>query len=206
MFYGTAPGPSGGVVYRLSVAGALLSQNLEIHTDEDQPVDGVLKASGGGPSMTFSVATNGTLGVATIVDVTTGAFRYTPNPDANGTDTFTFSVMDGARESDPATVTVTIAPVNDAPVARNAAIWAVEDAAVHGTLGGSDRDSAALTFEVVTGAATGTVQLDAATGQFTYTPSAGAVGVDAFTFRVSDGTMTSEVATMYVAIASRPSP
>jgi hypothetical protein len=40
---------------------------------------------------------------------------YTPQPDATGKDTFTFSATDGAATSGEATVTVTIRPVNDPP-------------------------------------------------------------------------------------------
>lgn len=43
---------------------------------------------------------------------------YTPNPDATGTDSFTFKVNDGVADSPEATVTIEIAPVNDVPVAR----------------------------------------------------------------------------------------
>jgi VCBS repeat-containing protein len=45
-----------------------------------------------------------------------GGFVYTPNANANGTDTFTYNAFDGqAPSSPPTTVTITIAPVNDAP-------------------------------------------------------------------------------------------
>jgi HD-GYP domain-containing protein (c-di-GMP phosphodiesterase class II) len=45
-----------------------------------------------------------------------GTFEYEPDADSNGTDTFTYRVADsGGLLSDPATVTLTIAAVNDAP-------------------------------------------------------------------------------------------
>jgi len=203
VFYGTAPSPSGGVVYRLAVTGAVLAESLQFNTNEDQPVDGMLKANGGSAPRTFDLVTNGKLGVATILDATTGAFRYIPNPDANGKDTFAFSVTDGAGTTDSGTVMVTIAPLNDPPVARNAAVWTMENTGAQGTLSSSDPDSTFLTFSVVTGPAKGTVQLtDTRTGRFTYTPNAAAVGMDSFTFRVTDERFSmSDVATMYVAIA-----
>ena len=46
-----------------------------------------------------------------------GAFTYTPAANFNGTDTFTYKANDGQLDSDPATVVLTINPVNDAPVA-----------------------------------------------------------------------------------------
>ena len=44
-----------------------------------------------------------------------GAFEYAPNADYSGTDSFTYQVSDGELGSVPATVTLTVRPVNDAP-------------------------------------------------------------------------------------------
>jgi PKD repeat protein len=44
-----------------------------------------------------------------------GSFTYTPDADFNGSDTFTYKAVAGAAESDVATVTITVNPVNDAP-------------------------------------------------------------------------------------------
>ena len=107
VFYGTAPSATGGVVYELRVADALLAESRLVTTSEDQPVSGVLTATGAGPSATFALVSNGSRGVATI-DPVTGAFTYTPDADVNGSDSFTFSVTDGARQSNLATVTVRI--------------------------------------------------------------------------------------------------
>ena len=45
------------------------------------------------------------------------SLTYTPNPDFNGSDSFTFKVNDGAVDSAPPTVSLTVTPVNDPPVA-----------------------------------------------------------------------------------------
>ncbi len=47
-----------------------------------------------------------------------GSFTYTPDGDWTGTDTFTYQASDGLWYSDPATVTITVTPVSDAPVAH----------------------------------------------------------------------------------------
>src|SRR5207244_5710050 len=44
-----------------------------------------------------------------------GSFSYTPSADFNGDDSFTYQANDGALNSNVATVTITITPVNDAP-------------------------------------------------------------------------------------------
>jgi large repetitive protein len=51
---------------------------------------------------------------------TDGSFVYTPTLNFNGVDTFTYFVVDSGSpqlSSDAATVTITVTPVNDAPVA-----------------------------------------------------------------------------------------
>jgi VCBS repeat-containing protein len=60
------------------------------------------------------------MGSVTITDETTGAFTYTPNLDANGSDGFTFKANDSAVDSNTATVTVTINPLNDPPTISGA--------------------------------------------------------------------------------------
>ena len=44
-----------------------------------------------------------------------GSFVYTPGPNFNGTDSFTYRATDGAKQSETATATITVEPVNDAP-------------------------------------------------------------------------------------------
>ena len=44
-----------------------------------------------------------------------GSFTYTPRPDFNGSDSFTYAASDASQNSSPATVAITVRPVNDAP-------------------------------------------------------------------------------------------
>jgi hypothetical protein len=64
-----------------------------------------------GDSLTYQLVTPPTKGT---FNTTTGI--YTPNVNANGSDGFTFVAKDAALQSAPATVSVTINPVNDAPI------------------------------------------------------------------------------------------
>ena len=71
-----------------------------------------------------------------------------------------------------------------------------------GTLSASDEDGDPLTFSVVTNGSKGVAQItDAATGAFTYTPSAGASGADSFIFKANDGQADSNVAIVTVTIS-----
>ena len=112
----------------LTLAGALATDAAgppvpsltAVTTLEDTPLTGTLLASDlNGDPLTFSIVTNGTKGTATITNASTGAYTYTPNPNANGTDSVTFKANDGFLDSNVATIVLSITPVNDAPVAVN---------------------------------------------------------------------------------------
>ncbi len=84
-------------------------------TDEDTPMEITLTGSDlDGDLLTFSVVTGplpGTLS-GTAPDIT-----YTPAPNYSGPDSFTFVANDGLVDSNIATVSITVAPVNDRPSA-----------------------------------------------------------------------------------------
>jgi hypothetical protein len=72
----------------------------------------------GGAPLTFQIAsppTSGALGAITPIDATSASVLYTPNADAFGDDSFSFTVDNGTQTSAPALVAITITPVNDAP-------------------------------------------------------------------------------------------
>ncbi len=100
-----------------------------------------------------------------------GTFTYTPNTGYNGTDSFTYTASDGSLSSGEATVTITIRPVNHAPVAVNDAFTTDEDTAATGNvlLNDTDSDGDPRTAQLVSGPANGILTLNA-DGTFTYTP------------------------------------
>src|SRR5207247_1237659 len=59
-----------------------------------------------------------------------GSFTYTPTPNFNGSDAFTYRASDGTAVSNLATVGITVNPVNDAPVAVNDSVTTLEDRGV----------------------------------------------------------------------------
>jgi VCBS repeat-containing protein len=185
-----------------SANDAPVAHNGTLATNEDTAAGGTLSASDAdGDALTYSIVSNGSKGSASITNAATGAYTYTPNADANGTDTFTFKANDGTSDSTVATVTVTINAVNDAPVARNGTITTNEDTPASGTVSATDADGNPLVYSIVSNGAKGTATItNPATGAFTYTPNADANGSDAFTFKASDGTSDSNVATIAVTI------
>ena len=86
------------------------------------------------------------------------------------------------------------------PTASNGAVSTNENTAVSGTLSAA-AGGASMTFAVVAQPAHGTVTLtNASTGAFTYTPTSGYSGSDAFTFDAKDSAGTSNVATESVTV------
>ena len=131
--------------------------------------------------------TNGTL----TLDAN-GSFTYTPNANYSGADSFTYKPNDGTTDGAPVTVSLTVNPVNDLPVAVADSFATNEDTALVITAPGvlandGDADSDALTSVLVSGPTNGTLTLNA-NGSFTYTPTANYTGADSFTYKPNDGT------------------
>lgn len=170
-------------------------------TAEDTPVAITLTGfDPDGDPLTYSVATgpsHGTLsGVAPNL-------TYTPSANVHGSDSFTFVVSDGKLSSDSATVSISVTPVNDAPIAHPQSVTTEQATPVAITLTGSDIEGSALTFQVVTAPLHGS--LSGTPPNLTYTPASGFAGDDAFTFKANDGELDSALATVSITVnASGP--
>ncbi len=123
---------------------------------------------------------------------------YIPALNSNGADSFTFRVNDGAANSANATVNIAVTPVNDAPVASSTAISAILNNSVAATLSASDPDGNPLTYTLVSSPAHGT--LTGTAPGLTYHPAAAYLGSDSLSFKVSDGTLESGVATVSISV------
>jgi YD repeat-containing protein len=146
--------------------------------------------------LTFTVTVQPAHGV---LSGTAPNLLYIPHANHNGSDSFVFTANDGSVNSDPAVVSITVTPVNDPPVAHGQDLRAVELESTPITLSGSDVDDDALTFEIVSGPANGT--LSGTAPNLSYTPNtAGRPETDSFTFAVSDGVVSSTLATVTIDI------
>ncbi|MDQ1910755.1 LamG-like jellyroll fold domain-containing protein [Paenibacillus sp. GD4] len=84
--------------------------------EEDQVLNSrLLGYDGNDDPVTFRIVTGPSHGTVTLKDAVTGAFKYQPEPDYFGPDSFTFQANETGRASNIATVAVTVAPVNDPP-------------------------------------------------------------------------------------------
>ena len=132
-----------------------------------------------------------------------GGFSYTPAPNFNGSDTFSYTVDDGNGGSASATVSLTVAAVNDAPVAAADRYPATEDTtlivnAAAGVLANDqdiDGDTLTVTSFDALSAQGGTVAMNA-DGGFSYTPAGNFNGEDSFSYTVDDGNGGSATATV----------
>jgi len=162
-----------------------------VSTFEDQPLQGYLVATDVDEDDTLTYAlveADGTLTKGAInIDSATGKFTYTPNLNANGTDTFRFKANDGTEDSEPALMTITIEPQNDAPTVEDSAITVGEDSSVNGALTSlyTDVDGDAQTFTTIQEPEMGTIAFNT-DGTFTYTPDENENGTDYFSYRTKD--------------------
>jgi hypothetical protein len=128
------------------------------------------------------------------------SLQYLPNPGATGADSFGYQANDGKLTSAQATVTLTIIPKNNPPVARSASIMTVEDRATSIVLAGSDLDLDPLTFTITQGPARGI--LTGTLPNLVYQPETNYFGLDSFQFTVSDGKSTSAPATVSIRVSA----
>ncbi|MCB0164944.1 MAG: tandem-95 repeat protein [Anaerolineae bacterium] len=130
----------------------------------------------------FSNPANGTV----IIELP--GVRYIPNANFNGDDTFTYTISDGSL-SDTATVTVTVLPVNDAPIIRPDTITTTQDTPVTINVLANDSDPEGpldpASVRVVTPPTLGGA-VNNPSGQIVYTPNPGLSGTDTFVYEACD--------------------
>lgn len=192
-----------------NIPDAPVAVNSSASTDEDTATDITLSVTdaddfnnagpGGAPiltTLTPTVLTGPANGTATVL--ANGKIRYTPTLNYFGPDSFTYRVSDGGLNSGTATVSITVNPVNDNPVAVNDTYNATEDTLLTvpvatGVRNSNDSDvdnaTSSLTVELVSGptnAKPGSFVLNS-DGSFTYQGAQDFNGTDSFTYRLNDG-------------------
>jgi hypothetical protein len=186
-------------------------------TLEDQPTTVALSATDGDGDSTlnnFAIASgpaNGSLGTITpgscsggVPNTCTATVTYTPTANANGSDSFTYTASDSFSTSSPATASLTITPVNDAPSfskgsdqtvnedsgPSSVGLWATSISA-----GPSDESSQTIAFNVTGNTNPGlfsSAPAVAPDGTLTYTPAANANGSATITIAAQDSGGTTD--------------
>ena len=176
--------------------------------DEDTglnaPAPGVLGNDSDGTSDPLTAVLNTDVSNGTLTLNPNGSFTYTPATNFHGTDSFSYRANDGTVNStNLATVTITVSPVDDPPVAVNDAATVNEDVAMTIAVlaNDTDPDAGAKTILAVQdpSANGGTVQITNGGADLTYQPAADYCNAppgttpDTFTYTLSPGGSTATV-------------
>lgn len=126
---------------------------------------------------------------------------YTPNANANGTETLKFTVSDGVQTADPIQVTINVTPVNDAPVIAPITARTITRNTTDvftPTITDVDGDTTTIRFSVAP--QHGSVSASGHT--ITYVPTTSYTGTDSYTLIASDGSLDSAPVTVSVSIVN----
>lgn len=189
-----------------------LAENDSYSTDEDTPLvvpsPGILENDTDieGDSLTAVLVDgpNANEGVLDLME--DGSYIFTPFPDFYGTAVFTYKANDGHYHSNIATVTITVNPVNDQPVALDDSYETDEDTTLNvpapGVLSNDiDVDGDSLTAILVEGLSADEGLLDLyENGSILFTPSPDFNGTVTFTYKVEDGISESAPATTTISV------
>jgi hypothetical protein len=216
---GTPAGTATVTITVESVNDAPKVQSATFNVPEHAPngtLVGVVQASDpdAGDDLTFSIL-SGNTGNAFAINPSTGAITVANSGAINFAVQPTYSLQVRARDdgdpakSDTATITINIINENDAPIAANDGYSTGEGVPLAvpapGVLGNdSDPDGDDIDVVSVVGPANGVLNIDPETGGFTYTPNGGFAGLDTFTYRASDGSLSSPAATVTITVTRVP--
>ncbi len=153
-----------------------------------------------GDALTFEIGNppaGGSLGAITAIDAGSASVVYTPDPDLNGPDSFTFKSNDTISDSLPASIDVTVTAVNDEPrfmaganqvVNENSGAQAVAGFATGISAGPADESGQVISFNVSNDNNTlFSVQPSVnSAGDLSYTPSDDSNGLATVTIEAMD--------------------
>ena len=169
--------------------GAPIAAPDSATTAEDSSVDIPVLANDSDPDGdTLTVTAAGAPSHGSTAAQPNGTVRYSPAANYAGPDSFDYTVDDGGGHSATGTVSVTVTPVNDTPVATDDALVTSRDvpSTIAVLANDTDVDGDALSVTGVTAPSSGTATANA-DGTITYTPAANFAGTDGFDYTVGDG-------------------
>jgi len=173
------------------------TMNVSAVTDEDNAVEITLEAEEyDGDTISFNIKDNPTSGSVTISG---DKATYTPNANYYGADSFTFEAVDTSAKKilNTATASLTINPINDAPVVEAQSVEGWNNQDIELTLTGTDVEGDNISFEIVDNPVNVSASIDGAT--LTIEKSSSFWGADSLTYKAYDGTEYSNTAKVNIA-------
>jgi len=151
-----------------------------------------------GDTLIITELTSAHSGLATLE--LSGKVRYTPDPNFYGKDTFTYKVADLQGAENSGLVYITVANINDAPVANQDMIMTIQNQPIDIIVLNNDFDvdGDTLTVSTITRAEHGGVLLSH-NHMLTYVPNENYVGGDSFQYTIDDGQISAN-SQVYVTI------
>ncbi|MCC7375188.1 MAG: tandem-95 repeat protein [Verrucomicrobiales bacterium] len=146
--------------------------------------------------LTFAVTTEPTLGT---LSGTAPNLVYTADAGSTGIDFLRFVAMDASLASQPETIAITVIAKDTRPIAYPQSVVLAEDETLPINLVASDLEGSAMTYTVsapLNGTLTGIAP------NLLYRPKENYNGHDSFTFQVSDGSFTSDLATVSITVTA----
>ncbi|WP_157509057.1 retention module-containing protein, partial [Ferrimonas futtsuensis] len=192
------------VVHSASAATLITPEDTSIQITSEQLLSHITDPEGDELSVSSLRLADPSAG--TLIDNGDGTWTFVPADNTNGEFELVYDVVDAVGNTTTTSIGVTVTPVNDAPVAGDDTLRAVEDTPL--TFGVSDivnpndtdLDGDSLVITGVANATNGTVTLNA-DGTITFTPDANFNGQASFDYTISDGNGGTDTATVYVDVA-----
>jgi hypothetical protein len=170
--------------------------------DEDTTLVAQLSASDPeGQPVTFSKASEASHGTVTLSD--SGAFTYSPHADFNGFDQFSVRIADASGVSASVGITISVRPVNDAPLARNDELRIDAGTAIAVLANDQDIDGDTLSVTILSQPRGGVVNVSNG-NVVTFEPENAYEGPASFRYRVADAAGESSEATANVVVGAFP--
>jgi lysophospholipase L1-like esterase len=149
-----------------------------------------------GDTLAITVVGSTSQGGSVAIDGTQTGIVYSPSPNFSGMETFSYTISDGNGGATDGSVTVTVTPINDAPVAQDDSFTVALNSssntlmvlADHGNGADTDADNDPLTITAVgTPDHGGNVSINGSQDALIYSPPVGYIGLETFTYSISDG-------------------
>lgn len=181
------------------------------NTQEDAPISvnapGILSNDNDANGNTLTALLVSSVTHGTLALNSNGSFVYTPAANYSGADAFTYRPYDGMAYGNTVTVSIAVSNVNDAPTGNSDNYATTQNTALTTTTANGvlkndiDPEGTTLTAILVTNPSHGSLTLNA-NGTFTYIPTTGFTGSDAFGYKPNDGTSNGITVTVSINVTA----